>query len=121
MARRGERGAATILVLAALGVVLVLLVAGLALGSAVVATHRARAAADLGALAAAQALQQGVSAAAACAVGSSVTARNGARPAGCAVRADGSVICSATTSPSLILPGTSPGTTTATARAGPSP
>ena len=109
------------LVVAAVGVALVILVAGLALGSAVVATHRARAAADLGALAAAQALQQGVDQAAACASGASVTQRNGATPAGCAVDVDGSVTCRATTSPTFTLPGTAPRTTTATARAGPSP
>ena len=60
MFRRSERGSATVLALAALCVLVVVLVAGLALGSAVVATHRARAAADLAALAAAQALQRGV-------------------------------------------------------------
>jgi secretion/DNA translocation related TadE-like protein len=120
---RGERdrGAATVLVVAATGVVLVLLVAGLALASAVVATHTARAAADLGALAAAQALQEGADLRTACAVAASVTTKNGARSTGCLTSVDGSVTCRATTSPSFLLPGTPLRTTTATARAGPSP
>jgi secretion/DNA translocation related TadE-like protein len=121
MAPRTERGAATVLVLAAVSVVLMVLVAGLALGSAVVATHQARAAADLGALAAADALQRGVGSAAAAASGAALASRNGARSAGCVVGADGSVTCRATTSPAFVLPGTPRRTTTATARAGPSP
>lgn len=121
--RRGtrDRGAATVLVLAGTGVVLVVLVAGLALASAVLASHRARAAADLGALAAAQAVQQGATPVTACASGASVTTRNGARPSGCTVAADGSVTVRATTTPTFALPGVPAGGTTATARAGPSP
>ena len=123
MATRGERdrGSAAVLVVAATGAVLVLLVAGLALSSAVVATHTARAAADLGALAAAQALEEGAGPQSACALAASVTTKNGARATGCLTRMDGSVTCRATTSPSFRLPGTPLGTTTATARAGPSP
>lgn len=117
----GERGSATVMVVAAVGVLALVLVAGLALGSAVVATHRARAAADLAALAVAQAVEQGVEPATACASGARLAARNGARPAGCVVAVDGSVTCRATTQPSFVLPGTSADTTTATARAGPSP
>ena len=109
------------LVLAACGVLLVVLVAGLALGSAVVATHRARAAADLAALAAAQALQTGVYPSEASASGASVALRNGAESADCVVADDGSVTCRAMARPSFILPGTLGRTTTATARAGPSP
>jgi secretion/DNA translocation related TadE-like protein len=119
--RRSDRGSATVLVVAAVALVVVVLVGGLALGSAVVATHRARAAADLAALAAAQAVQQGMAPTAACASAASVTSRNGARPAGCTVGGDGSVTCRATVVPSLVLPGSPQRTTTATARAGPSP
>ena len=108
-------------VVAAIGVALVLLMAGLSLASAVIATHRARAAADLGALAAAQAVQRGIDAPAACAVGASVTASNGARPAGCVVASDGSVTARAMTSAGFGLPGAGSRTTTATARAGPAP
>ena len=117
----GDRGSATVLVTAALGVVVVLSVAGLALGSAVVATHRARAAADLAALAAAQALQQGVTPSDACVSAASVASRNGARPTGCVVGEGGSVTCRATVEASFVRPGTVLRTTTATARAGPSP
>ena len=109
----------TVVVVAAIGAALILLVGGLALSSAVIATHRARAAADLGALAAAQAIQRGVDPRTACAVGASVTARNGARPSGCIVAGDGSVTTGATTRASFGLPGAGEGTTTATARAGP--
>ena len=118
---RGERGSATVLVMAALGVVVVLSVAGLALGSAVVATHKARAAADLAALAAAQALQQGVAPSAACAAAASLASRNGARLAVCTVVEGGSVACRTMVRPSFVLPGTRLSTTTARARAGPSP
>lgn len=116
-----ERGSATVLGVAAVGLVLVVLVGGLALVSAVVATHRARAAADLAALAAAQAVQQGEDPVAACRAGLRIATHNGATPTGCVVAADGSVTYRATVRPSLALPGTDSGSTTATARAGPSP
>ena len=111
----------TVVVVGGVGVALVLLVGGLALSSAVVATHRARAAADLGALAAAQALQAGADPRAACAAGASVTRRNGARPKRCFVAGDGSVTVSVMAAPVFALAGLESGTTTATARAGPSP
>lgn len=119
--RPDEGGSVTLVVAAGIGVALILLWGGLALASAVIATHRARSAADLGALAAAQSLQQGVSPPEACAVGMSVTALNGARPAGCVVAPDGSVTARATTRAGLGLLGAWSGATTATARAGPSP
>jgi secretion/DNA translocation related TadE-like protein len=111
----------TVVVVAAIGVALVLLWGGLALASAVIATHRARSAADLGALAAAQAIQRGSGPTEACVVAVSVTARNGALPAGCVVAPDGSVTARATTRAGLGLLGAASRTTTATARAGPSP
>lgn len=119
--RRGDAGSVTVVVVAAVGVALLLLMGGLALGSAVVATHRARAAADLGALAAAQAVQRGVDPAAACSLGASVTGRNSARPAGCVVLADGSVTVRAQTRVSFVLSGAGGRTATAAARAGPAP
>ncbi len=119
--RPGERGSATVLVLAGVGVAVMLLTGGLALGSAVTASHRARAAADLGALAAAQAIQRGAASAAACSLAASVMERNGGRSHRCEVAADGSVTTTALTTPSYGLPGTRAGTTTATARAGPVP
>ena len=117
----GERGSATVVVVAAVGVALVLLWGALALGSAVEATHRARAAADLGTLAAAQAIQLGADARTACAVGSALTARNGALARGCVVAGDGSVTSWVTVRASFSPPGTGRRTATATARAGPSP
>jgi len=62
----GELGSATVVVLAVIAVVMMLTVSGLLLASAVLASHRARAAADLAALAAAGALIQGGSAGVAC-------------------------------------------------------
>ena len=118
---RGEIGGVTVVVVAAVGVAFVLIVGGLALSSAVVATHRARSAADLGALAASQALQAGADPRAACTAGASITARNGARPQGCFVAGDGSVTVRARVTAGFSLPGLVAGTTTATARAGPSP
>lgn len=47
----GDRGSSTVLVAAAVGVLLMMLVAGMTLTAAVLARHRAEAAADLGALA----------------------------------------------------------------------
>ena len=111
----------TVVVVAAIGVSVTLLVSSLALSSAVSATHRARAAADLGALAAAQAIQRGVDPATACALGASLTARNGARPSGCVVAGDGSVTSAATTTARFGGYGRGAGTTTARARAGPAP
>jgi secretion/DNA translocation related TadE-like protein len=116
-----EGGSVTVVVAAATGVALILLVGGLALASAVIATHRARSAADLGALAAAQAVQRGAGPPEACVVGASVAAMNGARPAGCVAADDGSVTVSAAATASLALLGARWSTTTARARAGPAP
>ncbi|WP_353952622.1 Rv3654c family TadE-like protein [Knoellia sp. S7-12] len=57
--RQRERGSGTVLVVAAIGVLLVLVTGGLHLGAAATAAHRARSAADLAALAGASAIQQG--------------------------------------------------------------
>ncbi|MEP7191616.1 MAG: Rv3654c family TadE-like protein [Actinomycetota bacterium] len=67
--RRGsddERGSVTVVMLAVIVTVLTLTVSGLLLSSAVLASHRARAAADLAALSAAGALLNGEPSAAAC-------------------------------------------------------
>jgi len=61
-----DRGSATVLALGVVMVVLVLTVSGLLLASAVMASHRARAAADLAALAAAGVLMRGEPPTAAC-------------------------------------------------------
>ncbi len=63
---------------------LLLVFVGLAhLGAAVLSRHRAQAAADLSALAAAGALRDGADGDAACAAGRDFAARNGARPVAC--------------------------------------
>lgn len=78
--RRGERGAATILVTACLGVLL-LVGCALAVVAAMVTAHRAaQAAADLAALAGATAAQRGDDP---CSAAAAVAAANGARLAGC--------------------------------------
>lgn len=56
---RSERGAATVFAIAALGLLLVIGLAGVVTGSAVLAHRQAGSAADLAALAAAQAAQAG--------------------------------------------------------------
>jgi secretion/DNA translocation related TadE-like protein len=62
----GERGSATVVMLGVVAAVLTLTVSGLLLSSAVLASHQARAAADLSALAAAGALLKGEPSPAAC-------------------------------------------------------
>jgi secretion/DNA translocation related TadE-like protein len=92
MSRRGdERGAATVLVLAMLGV-LVTVGAGLALVVALVAAHRvAQSAADLAALAGAGEAAQGLDG---CAGAARIATANGARLTACTVTATtgGSVV-----------------------------
>lgn len=55
----GDRGSATVLVLASVAVLCVVAAAGVVLGQAAVTRHRAEAAADLGALAAADRVLEG--------------------------------------------------------------
>lgn len=85
-----ERGAASVLVLSLVGVVLALTVGALVLASAVVASQKARVAADLGSLAGASAIQDGASAAAACATARQVVRANAAATQSCS--SDGSVV-----------------------------
>lgn len=80
-----DRGAATVLALSVVAVVLSLTVAGLVLVSVVVASHRARLAADLGSLAGAAAIQDGLAPVPACAEAERVARTNGATPRGCSV------------------------------------
>jgi len=76
---RTDRGSATVVMLGVIGAVLLLTISGLVLASAVLASHRARAAADLAALAASGMLMRGEPASAACAAGAEVAAVNHAR------------------------------------------
>lgn len=71
-----QRGSATVVMVGVIGSVLVLTISGLMLASAVLASQRARAAADLGALAAAGALMRGAPATAACQLAAEVAAKN---------------------------------------------
>jgi len=103
------------------GVLVLLLGAALALASAAGAAHRARAAADLGALAAASSLQASGDAGAACARGAAIVSRNAAHQVSCLVAGDGSVTVVAERQVGLALPGATPGRAQITARAGPAP
>lgn len=78
-----HRGSASVLAVVLLGVLAATAVLVAAVGGVVVDQRRVAAAADLGALAAASALQQGEDP---CAAARSVAGRNGARLAGCAVQ-----------------------------------
>ncbi|WP_228395258.1 Rv3654c family TadE-like protein, partial [Modestobacter roseus] len=80
-----ERGSATVWVVALAGLVAAVGMAAVLVGAAVVARHRATAAADLAALAAAGAAVQGDPAA--CAVASEVAVANGAAVTSCTVGA----------------------------------
>ncbi|MBB2893038.1 Rv3654c family TadE-like protein [Flexivirga oryzae] len=110
-----ERGSGTVLVVSAIGVLALLLGAAMALVSAVSASHRARAAADLAALAAADALVHG-RAADPCAVAGTVAARNGSTVLACVV---GGAAVTVTVATAPGWPGLGPAR--AGARAGPSP
>ena len=84
-----EEGSATVLTVAALGVLTIVLGAALAVVGVVRDVHRARSAADLAALAAAQPLVRG--GAADCAAARSVAEANGAVLRACRVLPDGAV------------------------------
>ncbi|MFW5472644.1 Rv3654c family TadE-like protein [Knoellia sp. CPCC 206450] len=116
MSRHGERGSGTVLVVAAVAAVLLLGIAGLQVGAAASAAHRARAAADLSALAAASALQEG--GADPCGRAAHLARRNSARVVDCLLRPDDSVLVRVTTDLDLAWPGL-PRTAVASARAGP--
>lgn len=78
-----ERGSSTVVMLAVIGAVLTLTVSGLLLVSAVLASHRARAAADLASLAAAGVLIRGEPPAVACQLAAQVAAANHGRLQDC--------------------------------------
>lgn len=114
-----ERGGATVLSVAVIGVLMLTTVGGLGLASAVEAAHRARAAADLGALAAAGELQRSGSLGAACSAAAVLVARNGARLTGCGVSDDGSVTVDVAAAVRLRVAGIGGAEAVARARAGP--
>lgn len=110
-----ERGSATVLTVMAIAVVLLCLAGALALLSAVQASHRARAAADLAALAGAQVLVRG-DARSPCDVAAGVAARNGGSLVECSIAGDDLTVSVATEAG---WPGLGPAA--ARARAGPDP
>lgn len=116
MSRRDERGSGTVLVTAAVSVVLILGMGGLQVGAAASAAHRARSAADLSALAAAAALQERRGDP--CAHAVQLAARNAAHLVDCRLATDDSVIVRVRTDLHLAVPGL-PRAATASARAGP--
>lgn len=87
---RDDDGAATVLLLGLLGVLLTVGATLVAVGLALVARHRADAAADLAALATAARALDGP--AAACATGGQVAERNGARVVACRLDGDVAVV-----------------------------
>lgn len=115
-----ERGSGTVLMVAVVAVLFLLTVAGVAVASAVLAMHRARAAADLAALSGAVALAQGQPSSSACGAARVVAARNGAVLRDCRAGADGSVLVRTSTHVTLAIPG-QPRAAVASARAGPTP
>ena len=102
--------------LGVMGVVLMLTVSGLLLAGAVLASHRARAAADLGALAAAGALMRGEPPGVACRTAALIAGANHARVLRC-------IAVGTQAQLSVAVPAAVPGLGTATARsrAGPGP
>jgi secretion/DNA translocation related TadE-like protein len=127
--RRTDEGSATILVVGGLGVLMMVLLAALGVTAAVTASHRARSAADLGALAGAVSVQGGLGTAAACDRAGMVVARNAAQLVSCEVDEEGAVlvtVAAPVTGPvrfihSLGRPGAGAPMAKAQSRAGPSP
>ncbi|KRE42427.1 Rv3654c family TadE-like protein [Knoellia sp. Soil729] len=116
--RSPEQGSGTVLVVAAIGVLLVLATAGFQLGAAATAAHRARAAADLSALAGATARQGGGGGGVPCALVADVAARNGADVIACSLGVGESVTVRVSVEVSTHWPGV-PDRAVASARAGP--
>lgn len=122
MSRRGpagDRGSGTVLAVGVVAVLLSLTLAVLAVVAAVVAGHRARAAADLGALAGAVRYQQDP--ASACAESGRVVALNGAALESCATAGDGRVEVVASSPVRWRIWGLGRDRATARALAGPQP
>ncbi|GAB3438845.1 hypothetical protein GCM10027517_11590 [Phycicoccus ginsengisoli] len=105
---------------AVVAAILMATLGGLAVGSAVVAAHRARAAADLAALAGATSLARGQARTSACGTAASIAARNHAVLTACSVGADGSILVRARSGVAFGLPGL-PRSAQALSRAGPAP
>jgi secretion/DNA translocation related TadE-like protein len=116
--RRPECGSGTVLAVGGVGALLLCLLGGLCVAGAVHAAHRARAAADLSALAAAAAVNAEASAATACARAGHVAAANGAVLRSCRGEPGGGVVVEVTAAVRTPLPALAPGPARARARAG---
>ena len=112
-----QAGSGTVLALGLIGVLLIALVIAMTIVSAYSASGRARAAADLGAIAAAGAYASGQGADEACRAGLALAARNRASPVRCALSASG--VAELQTQVPVQLPFIGQRLATATARAGP--
>ncbi len=107
----GDRGSATVTACFAMLALVAITATVVHLGATVLARHRAQSAADLGALAAAAAVDRGVEGA--CAAAGDIAGRMGARVEGCHVEAWDAVL-------TVTVPvATGTGAATAAARAGP--
>lgn len=115
---RHERGGGTVATAGAVAMLLVVTLAAAQLGAVVIATHRARAAADLAALSAAGVAVAGTGEP--CVVAAEVARANGAMLRACESAADLSVRVSAQAPLVVRLPGL-PEAASARARAGPAP
>lgn len=111
--RRRERGSATILVVGLLGVIATLTVSTGAYLSAVITSHRARAAADLAGIAGATRLAEGATVGDSCRAAATTAASNGATLVQC--QAEGATLLVGL---EVRMPGRLPGSATARARAG---
>jgi len=111
-----ERGSATAVMLAVIALVLLLTISGLTLASAVLASHRARTAADLAALAAAGMLIRGDPPGAACERAARVATANHGQVQSCTAAGDEVTVRVAVAAGVQGL-----GVATARSRAGPAP
>lgn len=114
----GETGSATVLAVGLIAAVLTVTLGALAVLDAVRSVHVARAAADLGALAAAGHFQEGADPAAACGQADRIARRHEARVLACSVDPRGVVTVTASVQIGHRLTGIGPGHAEGTARAG---
>lgn len=114
-----EAGQGTVVILGLLATLSAMTAGWLALGSASIASHTARVAADLGALAGATESLNGGGNARICATARQVAVANQARVLTCWVNPDGTVELTAGARPGLALPGWGGRMAVARSRAGP--
>ncbi|HRW00660.1 MAG: hypothetical protein KDB39_18010 [Austwickia sp.] len=115
--RHHEAGSGTILTIVLVAAMIILLPATLGLVTAVQAKQRARAAADLGAIAAVSNFMAGLDAATSCRRAAGFVTANAAQPTGCYITPEGTATVTARVTARLPVVGMR--TTTTSARAGP--